>query len=395
MIYIRKILVFCLLSGGFVVLSPLFSASAQTSSDLSGSALADRFRDTELAFEADLNVLAALGDSFARHHGPYVDVRFKGESESLTDQGWRYGASVQVRANNAGRRGNFTAPLPDHSSQAAKIIVGASTGLHGSGAHIWLDQAELYFRTQWFRTRLGLGKTAHMLEQSDLLQGLRWSVTQDARRDPSGLNLAHTGSSLADGAPTISVQSRRILGVRLAASYAPDVDLCDLGCQPSLPSTIHADLESVWSLAGSFSRRSPRSGVKWDLVLGLEQASVSDAASPVFDHPWFVFATAVRQGGDVTLHVSALTGEDGFESAGRSSLSSGVSVERNDWTWAAEMARGDSDFVKASSQSARIGGFRFVGERGVAGLSLLYVRQYQDLADRDSTQLLFEFGLRF
>jgi hypothetical protein len=390
----RKALIVCVFSGGLV-------AAPTTAWGQTAPAHLSILSETVIEFEADLDLVFGIGDSAARKSSPYADLTLRGVSETLTDQGWRYGVELEARLTSGdGRRGlarpDLTGPLVS-GRPVAGLLTGLSgeTGLDDASARWIADQAQVYLQSAWVKLRAGLGDTAAELEASDPLHVFRLTRAQGAVFDLSGLNIADTGLTLADAAPTVSIQSRRIVGLRVAASFAPDSDPCARACHPAGPEILRADLGEIWSVAASFDRRAPTTGVRWSASLGFETAQAQGPVAALFDDPWLMRGALVRQAGDLTLSLSGLTGSDGYQGAEYDSAGFGVAFEHGDWLYGAELGYGQSDLVSTETVSVLLGVSRLVGANGLLGLGVMSVHESAGGVDRDSVQVLVETGLRF
>lgn len=365
------------------------------------SSRSDFLSETEFEFEADLDGLLAFDEAHTPRSGPYADLSLRAHSETLTDRGWRYGVQTRLRVTTADGRRGLSGPDRDGPVVGGLPVAGLLSGvsadpqLDAADPRLFVEQAQLYLQTRWLRTQMGPGETAARQEASTGLHVFRLARAQGGAIDPSGLNIADTMLSLADGAAGVSVQTRRLLGLRASVSYAPQADPCAQHCHPSGPDVLRADLSSVWSLAASFDRRIPSSGVRWSASLGYETAQADQDPRLVFDDPWLVRADLSRQAGDVTLSLFGLSGSDGFQGAGYDSLGLNLAYEASDWLYGAEFGYGRSELVRTETVSALAGVSRLVGQRGVLGVGVMAVRENRPGADRNSLQLLIETGLRF
>lgn len=390
----RKALILGVFSGGLV-------AAPATAWSQDASARFDFLSETSFEFEADLDLVVGVGESAVRKDSPYADLTLRGSSETLTDQAWRYGVELEARFTSGdGRRGLARSGLTGphvNSRPIAGLLTGLSgdAGLDDASARLIAEQAQLYLQTRWVKLRAGLGDSAAALEAPDPLRAFRLTRAQGGLFDLSGLNLADTGLTLADAAPTVSVQTQRLVGLRMSASFAPESDPCAQGCHPAGPEVLRADLGSIWSLAASFDRRSPSTGVRWSASLGYESAQAEGPVAAMFDDPWLLRASLARQAGDVTLSLSGLTGSDGYLDADYDSLGFGLAYEQGDWVYGAELGYGRSELVGAETVSALIGASRLVGANGLLGLGLMTVRESANGANRDGVLVLVETGLRF
>ncbi len=390
----RKALILCVFSGGLVA-----APTAAWGQD--APQLPNFLADTEVEFEADLDFLIATDDSHAPKDAPYADLLLRGASETLTERGWRYGVEGQLRLTTGdGRRGLARPGLtgPERNGlPVAGLLTGLSSdpGLDAADSRFFVEKAQVYLQTRWVKLRAGPGETAARQEAAQPLHAFRLSRAQGGSIDASGLNLADTSLSLADGATGVSVQSQRLIGLRMSASYAPEADPCAQTCHPAGPEVLRADLKSVWSLAASFDRRVPTSGVRWSASLGYESAQADGVVAAIFEDPWLVRADLVREAGDLTVSLSGLTGSDGYLEADFDSLGLNLAYEQGDWVYGVEVGYGRSDLVQTESRSVLVGASRLVGDRGVMGLGLMHVREDGPGPDRDTVQLLVETGLRF
>ena len=78
----RKTLISCVFSGGLV--------AAPTAWGQGGPLTSGFLDETEVALEADFDLLVGIGESHAPDDGPYADSVLRGATETLTDQGWRF-----------------------------------------------------------------------------------------------------------------------------------------------------------------------------------------------------------------------------------------------------------------------------------------------------------------
>ncbi|WP_430431053.1 porin [Oceanicaulis sp.] len=390
----RKALIISVFSGGLV-------AAPTTAWGQSAPARFSFLSETIFEFEADLDLVVGVGESAVRKDSPYADLTLRGSSETLTDQGWRYGAELEARLTSGDGHRGLARPGLTGPRVSGRPVAGLLTGLSGeaglddASARVIADQAQVYLQTAWVKLRAGLGETAAELEASDSLHVFRLIRAQGGKFDLSGLNIADTGLTLADAAPTVSVQSRRIVGLRFAASFAPDSDPCAQACHPAGPEVLRADLGAIWSVAASFDRRAPSTGVRWNASLGFETAQAEGPVAAMFDDPWLMRGALVRQAGDLTLSLSGLTGSDGYQDAEYDSLGFGLAYEQGDWLYGAELGYGQSDLVGAETVSVLLGVSRLVGANGLLGLGVMSVRESAGGTDRDSVQVLVETGLRF
>jgi len=196
------------------------------------------------------------------------------------------------------------------------------------------------------------------------------------------------------------VQSRRIAGFRASASYAPDGEPCGADtCRPPPGAVARAEVRHIWSAALSFDRRMPSTGQRWEAFAGVERGQAEGEFAPYFEDPWAASARLVWSSGDVSLGAGWLAGNDGLERARYSAVSLSGSLERGDWLFSAEAARGKSRLVDASGFSLLTGASRFVGHNALIGIGVLVTEERRSRASgparRSGAAVFAEAGLRF
>jgi len=411
----RKALAFCVLPGALVaastVIPDIFLSYIDAGNEpaglkairLAGQAQAQSLADTEFEFEADLDVLLALGDVRASREPIYADLALRGRSETFLDSGWRFGADVSLAVQTGDGRRGVSRPVQGGALFEGQAVAGALTGLHGpseldaSETRLTFERAEFYLQNQWQTLRLGLGQTAADLERSEPVSALRLARLDGPGVDPSGLSLGHTDLSFASGAPTVSVQSRRIIGLRASASYSMHNHPCFQGCGPSGRALLGPRLEQIWSLGASFDRRAPSTGVRWAVGLGVEhaQADFDSVSALTVNDPWLVSLSAMREKDGISVSLRGLVGREGVLDQAYQSLSATVSYEMETWLVSAEALAANADLVESQSHSVQLSASRFVGAQGLAGIAIRYSEEDGPLDRRDGIQLLLETGLRF
>ncbi|MEQ8404890.1 MAG: hypothetical protein RKE49_07320 [Oceanicaulis sp.] len=377
--------------------SPAFSLSSSDDSEPYGAG--GFLSGFELVQEADIDILLAAGDLDAPRDPPYADIRYRLDAETVRPSGLRWGvrlAAGAVRHDGARGPGGAVACAPSCAG-----LRGLATGLYAApgygpaDARAGLERAEVFIRHPYAELRAGVIETAARLERPDRTRAFRLAGADGPLADPAGRNLADTGLSLTSPAPGVSVQSRRIVGVRAALSYTPEADPCGLDhCRPGAGPA--PQVAAIWSAGLSFDRRAPSSGVRWGAYAGGEAGSLDGASAAVFDDPWTAGLALVREGGGVTLSARWLVSNDGLAAGRYETASLSAAYEAGDWLYSAEAGRGESDAFGVSSTTFVFGASRFVGRNGLAGAGVQLTNH--DAAGGPGAEMaavFLEAGLRF
>ncbi|MGX6649162.1 hypothetical protein ACWCOP_14590 [Maricaulaceae bacterium MS644] len=354
--------------------------------------------------EFDADLLWAAGDVHAPRDGPYTDMRYRLEAEAVGAQGLRWGARLTLGAVSPdGGRGvggpvACAAACPDQG-----LVTGlyAEPGFDAAQARAGLHRAELFVRHPFVEVRAGVTETAAGLERPARLRAFRLAGADGALADPSGRGLTDTGLSLTQPAPGISLQSRRLAGLRAAVSYTPDTDVCGLDhCRPGAAA---GEIGEIWSAGLSFDRRVRSSGVRWAAYAGAEAGALEGPAGgvgagvgPQADSPWTAGLTVLREADSLTLSARWLASNDGLSGGGYEAVSILAALEAGDWLYSLEAGLGKSDAFSVSSTSVVAGASRFIGRNALVGAGV-QLTHHTPAAGPETTgaALLVETGLRF
>lgn len=363
-----------------------YSGAIVLSAALIGCAAAPADAETfEFTNEFDFDMLAVLGEAKGVREGLHADFRLRSEAEAVTSTGLRWGGALSLVARTRdGRRGL------QGDAGLATGPAGLVTGLGGPGgpedAVVGIEKAEVFIRSNLFEVHAGLGPSAARRERIRPPSALRLASADGGLVDPLGGALVNTGVTLSAPAPQLTVRTRRLAGLALAASFMPGGDVC--GPDRCLDGR-YGEIDQIVSAAVSFDRRSPATRTRWSAMAGFEAGeAVAGPLSGALDDPWLVTAQLARETGGVTLSVSGVHAQEGVSGAEYSAVSGQVSVEAGDWLLEAEIGRAFSDMASRDGWTAQTGASRFVGARGVAGAAIR-------LQDDATAALLLEAGLRF
>ena len=358
-----------------------------------GSELSPSVFETQA--EADLDILFAAGDLQAPADTPIFDARFRLESETVRDNGLRWGVRAGLALNSGDGRRGFSQSTLQGPAIGGQVLTGLATGfvaaptLGAGSGRAALDRAELYMIGRYLEWRVGLGDTA--ARSADIRPGaaLRLVRADGPISDPAGGGLAHTGLSLSAPAPRIAVESRRLLGLSVSASYTPDDTRCGVDqCRPAGAADIASpEITDLVSVALSFDRRSRVSAVRWRAHWGVERGDLETPLAGFID-PWIVTAELAREADGVTLAVRGLLSNDGLDGEEYSAWSGLAAIERDDWLYSVEYAWGGSSAFDVNGSSLAFGASRIMGDNTL--ISFGYIAHEQG-----GSGAVAELGLRF
>lgn len=356
--------------------------------------------------QADIDVVVAPRADAPRA-SPWGAVTVRWSADAVRPSGLRWGVDLGGEAIAGDGRRALARPLEGAcpacpQGPGGRPLAGLLTGLSGaayspSAGRAALDEASVWVQGGWARLRAGLAPGAAAMERPGLTGALRTVRADGGLFDPTGLSLTDTGLSLAGPAPGVSVQTRRIIGLRASASFTPDADWRSVRRPwPGGPDAVRAPLRDVWSLGASFDRRSPVSGVRWRAHAGWEAGRAGGPAAAAFRDPWAVSARVVRQSGDVTLGAAWLKSNDGLAGADYEAYSASAAYERGDWLFSLEAGAGSAGLARREGRMVQAGASRLVGERAVIGLAVsLAGESAPGLPEQRRARIALETGLRF
>ncbi len=353
----------------------------------------------EIDQEFDADLLWAAGDVHAPRDAPYADLRYRLEAEAVGAQGLRWGARLTLAAVSPDGGRGVGGPVvcaADCPDQGLVTGLYAAPGFDAGQPRAGFHRAELFVRHPYVEVRAGVTDTAAGLERPARLRAFRLAGADGALADPSGRGLSNTGLSLTQPAPGISVQSRRLAGLRAALSYTPDADACGLDhCRPGPP---EGQIGEVWSAGLSFDRRVRSSGVRWAAYAGAEAGALEGpvAAGLQLDAPWTAGLALVREADAVTLSARWLASNDGLSGGRYEAAAITAALEAGDWLYSLEAGLGTSDAFNVSATSLVAGASRFVGRNALVGLGVQMTHHdYAGGPPLNEAALLVETGLRF
>lgn len=360
----------------------------------------------EAKADADVDLVLAPG-SAAAQSSPYGVLALRWSADAVRPSGLRWGIDLAGEALTGDGRRGLARPLADcpacPRASDGRALAGLVTGLSGptggapASGEAGLSQASLWMQTGFVRLRAGIAEGASGQERTDLLGALRTLRADGGLIDPTGLALVDTGLGLAGPAPGVSIQSRRLIGLRATASYTPDAGWRSVGrSRAAGPDLVRAEVRDVWALAASFDRRSPQTGVRWGAYAGAETGRATGPDAALMRDPWTVSARLARSAGDVSLGLAWLKTNDGLAGADYEALSASASVERGDWLFSAEAGTARAGLARRDGRTLQLAASRLVGDHAVIGLAASLADETgAGLQDRRRARLALEAGLRF
>jgi len=356
--------------------------------------------------EADVDLVLAP-DSAAARSGPYGALSLRWRADAVRASGLRWGIDVAADAVTGDGRRGLARPLSDcpacPEAPDGRALAGLVTGLSGpaggapSKGEAGLSEAAVWVQSGFVRLRAGVAEGAAGQERPDLPGALRTLRADGGLIDPTGLALVDTGLSLAGPAPGVSIQSRRLIGLRATASYTPESGWRSVGrARAAGPDLAQIDVRDVWALGASFDRRSPQTGVRWRAYAGAETGRAAGPDAALMRDPWVVSARVARSEGDVSLGLAWLKTNDGLPGADYEAVSASASLERGDWLFSAEAGAARAGLARRDGRTVQLSASRLVGDHAVIGLAVSAGQETSPgMQDRRRARLALEAGLRF
>lgn len=356
--------------------------------------------------EADIDLVLAP-DSSAAQPGPYGALSFRWSADAVRASGLRWGMDLTGEAVTGDGWRGLARPLSDcptcPRTPDGRALAGLATGLSGpaggapSRGEAGLSEASLWVQSGFVRLRAGIAEGATGQERPGLPGALRTLRADAGLIDPTGLALVDTGLSLAGPAPGVSIQSRRLIGLRATASYTPDAGWRSVGrARAAGPDRAQVDVRDVWALGASFDRRSAQSGVRWRAYAGAETGRAAGPDAALMRDPWLVSARLARSAGDVSLGLAWLKTNDGFSGADYEAVSASASLERGDWLFSAEAGAARTGLADRDGRTLQLSASRLIGDNAVVGLAASVGEEAgAGMQDRRRARLALEAGLRF
>lgn len=359
------------------------SGLAMISALASSQAAAEPYSPIDWSVEISADAVISTEPASDAGMSPLGDVSLDIAGERIDSAGRRYGLAATVRAQaDSERRGLARQVTPCAvqteacSSLPGPAQAGLLTGLHRADlfddgdSRVALESAYAYIKLAYFDVRVGRGEGAARLEADPLPGAFRLMRADGPRVDPGGLSIADTANTLSTNSAKLTVQSRRLAGLRASLSYTPEADDCGLDvCRPGPDRAGLAigEVDDVIEAGLSFDHRFRTSGQRWTLALSASQGRASGEFAANHEDPWAVGARATWSKGPVSLGAAWLSSNDGVDDGRYTSWAGSAAYETGPWLSALELSWARSDLVEAQGWTAQIGSSRVFDTGFVAG----------------------------
>ncbi len=373
----------------------------------------------QLEIAGEVDAVVATASAEADRSAPFADMRLRLSAEHIRDDGIRLGVQFEwLGRADSGRRGlsrglGECPPGFDDCGEIAGLApAGLFTGLHATplpgpaGPRAGVEMAHVFIRAPLWEAYLGYGPGAAMLETRPLPGALRVMRADGPLTDPSGRAIVSTANTLSAHAPKLTVRSRRLAGLRLAASFTPDGDVCGVTVCRLVPLDgvlAAASPSDITEIAASFDHRFAAIGTRWSAYLTAAHGHADGRFAADFRDPWAVSAGVQMARGAWAAGVAGLTSNDGLTGVRYQAGAASISYELDDWMFSAEIGQARSSLVHARGWSGLLAASRYFDSGFILGFGLSHTDV--DVAapgaairlreNRAGTQAFIESGLRF
>lgn len=367
----------------------------------------------------DLTLAAAAGDTDAVNDGLLADLDAFLDAEAITDEGLRWGARFRLRAQRDSGRSGFADSVGDCTDAAAGCPVSGTvlqrslaTGRYVSAARpdepgrIALESAHAFVRGGWGELRAGMTPGAASMETIPAVTAMRSLALDGGRLDPAGHAAIRTANDATGFAPRIAVQSQRVVGFRLSASFAPEAGGCGTDVCVRDRQAVSVAGTPVAALAGNGLDNTAEIALSFDHTFAGEtrvEAALSvvsaDPSDPAAPSGYTAVQTGLRiERGDWLAGAALLDAES------YTAVSAGLARDFGPWRLGFEAGASDDSLTHESQRAVQVGLSRLVGDHGLVGAALR--REETSFAlpgapgqrrstSRDDLSLMIEAGVRY
>ncbi|QNL20040.1 hypothetical protein HXX25_12305 [Hyphobacterium sp. CCMP332] len=346
----------------FSALSAVLAAapahSFQNSDDISY-----RLAAIDLSLRTDAALVFASG-SYGGNVLADLDARI--EWEAISDNGWRWGLEAGLHAqSDIARDGFANAAGPVLTSPRRSLATGryrggaAETGRKAIAA----ERFNIFLKAGWGEWRLGLTPGAAQVEAINLPTGSAF-VRLDG--GPLGLGrqvMTRTANTGAGFGPSIVYSTPRIIGLRASASFAPQARYCavDICLSAAIAGGAgSASLENVFEAGVSFDHTFATAG-QIEAALNFVTA---DPLSVAFSDAYSAVGAELRWSRDgLSIGASGLWSDNAVSGGDYQALTLAARYDRGDWSYGAEWAASEDDYLQESETAAQLTLSRLVGDQ--------------------------------
>ena len=332
----------------------------------------DLFANWETDWRADATIVAAPGrsDAGARDAEPVLfDARAELRLERVLENGAEIGARLggRLQVDHPARQG-FSGRIGDGILIDVVLPRGAFTGLtlagpeEDDGFEIELETAFVYIDGGYGQVLAGrdLGVARRFHEGAPSVFRLHSGVNPSL--DTSGVATVLTRNDFTGPSAKITYTTPRLLGVRLGASFTPDVNIGGVDRDPerNVPGIDEPRLENAAEVALNASRRL-RNGLRIDFYGAHGRADVERADSGLNDGTLEIWSTGGNlEWEGLTFGADWLTTDN---AGGRyRAWSVGAGLERFGFDWSGGFGRSEDDLTGITGETWHFGLSRSFGD---------------------------------
>ena len=294
------------------------------------------------------------------------EISLSGKAEKVLESGVRIRGRMDLRL----QRDNPSRPGGTGGFGSGAAPTGAFSGL-SSGVPIEKSDTRMRLETAYLQVDGGYGElrvgkdqgvAARFHEGSPNV--LTYARLDSALLDPSGLSTVRTRHDLTGPSVKASYATPRILGLRAGISYTPEASADGLDRRANFGTGVFApEIENALELALNGTRKFKQSGVRVDAALAWSTADVSDRAGLAPYGTTESLSSGVRiEKDDWTFGGSWLSSDNGLPNADYNAWSAGVSREFKDTTLSLNYGEASDDGARIDTTSWQFGAGRDFGK---------------------------------
>ena len=327
----------------------------------------------EMDFSAEAGVVVSFQDDDQVDHQPVLgEVALKGAVSKVLDSGTKVGvnSAFRVQLDHPARSGfagkvvacDASDPICQSEVEAFAARRGAFSRITQAGesedvgARGYIEGLYAYADGGW--GEIVLGRDQGIADRFDETgpNVFQYARSSDPFLDPGGVNIVRVINDISGQSFKLSYTTPRILGVRLGASYTPDIGSngLDLDLEKSTLGADEPDYENGLEVGANVSRYLREVDVRIRASL---TASRAESQSISYDDVVAYSAGISLERRDrFSLGVSALSSNNGIDDdEGYLSMRFSGALHTGGWVWTAEYATADDAVVQSTGQNWAVG----------------------------------------
>jgi len=346
----------------FSALSAVLAAapahSFQNSEDMT-----DRLDAVEFRLRADAALVFAAG-SYGGNILADLDTRF--EWEAISQNGWRWGLEFGLHAqSDIPREGFANSAGQVLTTRRRSLATGRYRGGSGQAGRraFAIEHLNVFLKAGWGEWRVGLTPGAAQVEAINLPTGSAYLRLDGG---PLGLGrnvLTRTINAGAGFGPSLVYSTPRIIGFRASASFAPQARYCavDLCLADAITGGAGSgSFENMFEAGLSFDHSFAEAG-QFEAALNL---TTGDPLSVEFTDDYAAIGAELRWSRDgLSLGVSSLWANNAISGGEYQAVAIATRYDIGDWSFGAELAASEDDYLQESENAAQLTLSRLVGDR--------------------------------